>query len=176
MNDRLQPPAGCEIAKDDCAECVAIESAFSVDQLGAERASTPLSLLLVDIDDFKSLNDRYGHAAGDELLHGLSLIMNATVRSSDLLARYGGEEFAVLAPGTDLDGAYQLAEKLRTAIAESSFILGETMRLTRVTVSVGVSQFTGNRRDFFEKADRALYRAKASGKNCVMIGEDDSLG
>ena len=142
----------------------------------AERASTPLSLLLVDIDDFKSLNDRYGHAAGDELLHGLSLIMNATVRSSDLLARYGGEEFAVLAPGTDLDGAYQLAEKLRTAIAESSFILGETMRLTRVTVSVGISQFTGNRRDFFEKADRALYRAKASGKNCVMIGEDDSLG
>ncbi len=142
----------------------------------AERASTPLSLLLVDIDDFKSLNDRYGHAAGDELLHGLSLIMNATVRSSDLLARYGGEEFAVLAPGTDRDGAYQLAEKLRTAIAESSFILGETMRLTRVTVSVGVSQFTGNRRDFFEKADRALYRAKASGKNCVMVGEDDSIG
>ncbi len=141
-----------------------------------ERASTPLSLLLIDIDDFKSLNDRFGHAAGDDLLRGLAQIMNATVRSSDLLARYGGEEFAVLAPGTDQDGAYQLAEKLRTAIAESSFILGDTMRLTRVTVSVGVSQFMGNRKHFFEQADRALYRAKAGGKNCVMVGEDDSIG
>jgi diguanylate cyclase (GGDEF)-like protein len=141
----------------------------------AERASIPLSLLLIDIDDFKSLNDRFGHASGDELLHGLAMIMNAAVRSSDLLARYGGEEFAVLAPGTNEDGAYQLAEKLRTAIAESSFILGETMRLTRVTVSVGVAQFTGNRKDFFEQADRALYRAKAGGKNCVMVGESDSI-
>ncbi|MBW2495508.1 MAG: sensor domain-containing diguanylate cyclase [Deltaproteobacteria bacterium] len=141
----------------------------------AERASSPLSLLLVDIDDFKSLNDRFGHASGDELLHGLALIMNAAVRSSDLLARYGGEEFAVLAPGTDQDGAYQLAEKLRTAIAESSFILGETMRITRVTVSVGVAQFAGNRKEFFEQADRALYRAKAAGKNCVMVGEGDSI-
>jgi diguanylate cyclase (GGDEF)-like protein len=142
----------------------------------ANRASTPLSLLLIDIDDFKSLNDRFGHASGDELLHGLALIMNAAVRSSDLLARYGGEEFAVLAPGTDEAGAYQLAEKLRTAIAESSFILGESMRLTRVTVSVGVAQFAGDRRDFFEQADRALYRAKAGGKNCVMIGEVDATG
>jgi len=137
----------------------------------ANRAATPLSLLLIDIDDFKSLNDRFGHAAGDELLHGLALIMNSTVRSSDLLARYGGEEFAVLAPGTDQDGAYQLAEKLRTAIAESSFILGDSMRLTRVTVSAGVSQFKGDRKKFFEDADRALYRAKAAGKNCVMSDE-----
>ncbi len=139
----------------------------------ADRASTPLSLLLVDIDDFKSLNDRFGHAAGDELLHGLALIMNATVRSSDLLARYGGEEFAVLAPGTDQEGAYQLAEKLRTAIAESSFILGNSMRITRVTVSVGVAQFKGDRKKFFDDADRALYRAKAEGKNCV-IADDGS--
>jgi diguanylate cyclase (GGDEF)-like protein len=141
----------------------------------ASRASIPLSLLLIDIDDFKSLNDRFGHAAGDELLHGLALIMNATVRSSDLLARYGGEEFAVLAPGTDQEGAYQLAEKLRNAIAESSFILGDSMRLTRVTVSVGVSQFKGDRKKFFEEADRALYRAKADGKNCVMTDGDSGV-
>jgi diguanylate cyclase (GGDEF)-like protein len=142
----------------------------------ADRASTPLSLLLVDIDDFKSLNDRFGHAAGDELLHGLALIMNAAVRSSDLLARYGGEEFAVLAPGTNQEGAYQLAEKLRTAIAESSFILGDSMRITRVTVSAGVSQFNGDRRKFFDEADRALYRAKAAGKNCVMTDESGDDG
>jgi diguanylate cyclase (GGDEF)-like protein len=142
----------------------------------ADRASTPLSLLLIDIDDFKSLNDRFGHAAGDELLHGLALIMNAAVRSSDLLARYGGEEFAVLAPGTNQEGAYQLAEKLRTAIAESSFILGDSMRITRVTVSAGVSQFNGDRRKFFDEADRALYRAKAAGKNCVMTDESGDDG
>jgi diguanylate cyclase (GGDEF)-like protein len=141
----------------------------------ADRASTPLSLLLIDIDDFKNLNDRFGHAAGDELLHGLALIMNATVRSSDLLARYGGEEFAVLAPGTDQKGVYQLAEKLRTAIAESSFILSDSMRLTRVTVSVGLSQFKNDRKKFFEEADRALYRAKAAGKNCVMTAESDDI-
>jgi diguanylate cyclase (GGDEF)-like protein len=141
----------------------------------ADRASTPLSLLLVDIDDFKSLNDRFGHAAGDELLHGLALIMNATVRSTDLLARYGGEEFAVLAPGTDWEGAYQLAEKLRTAIAESSFILGSSMRITRVTVSVGVAQFKGDRKKFFDDADRALYRAKADGKNCVVADDGKDL-
>jgi len=154
---------------------------FFQDQLTREisratRASSPLGLLLIDIDDFKSLNDRFGHAAGDELLHGLALIMNATVRSSDLLARYGGEEFAVLAPGTDHQGAHQLAEKLRTAIAESSFILSDSMRLTRVTVSVGVAQFAGDRRKFFDEADRALYRAKAAGKNCVMTDESDDIG
>jgi diguanylate cyclase (GGDEF)-like protein len=87
------------------------------------------------------------------------------------LARYGGEEFAVLAPGTNQEGAYQLAEKLRTAIAESSFILGDSMRLTRATVSVGIAQFSGDRRRFFDEADRALYRAKAAGKNCVMTDE-----
>ena len=149
---------------------------FFQDQLTREirratRASTPLALLLIDIDDFKSLNDRFGHAAGDELLHGLALIMNATVRSSDLLARYGGEEFAVRAPDTDQEGASLLAEKLRTAIAESSFILGESMRLTRATVSIGSAQYGGNRKKFFDEADRALYRAKAAGKNCVMMDE-----
>jgi len=153
---------------------------FFQDQLTREirraaRASTPLALLLIDIDDFKSLNDRFGHAAGDELLHGLALIMNSAVRSSDLLARYGGEEFAVLAPGTNQEGAYQLAEKLRTAIAESSFILGDSMRLTRATVSVGISQFEDDRRKFFDEADRALYRAKAAGKNCVMTAESDEI-
>jgi diguanylate cyclase (GGDEF)-like protein len=152
---------------------------FFQDQLTREirratRASSPLALLLVDIDDFKSLNDRFGHAAGDELLHGLALVMNAAVRSSDLLARYGGEEFAVLAPGTDQEGSYQLAEKLRTAIAESSFVLSDSMRLTRVTVSVGISQFKGDRKKFFDEADRALYSAKAAGKNCVMT--DESAG
>ncbi|MGI9592431.1 MAG: GGDEF domain-containing protein, partial [Myxococcota bacterium] len=114
------------------------------------RTGEPLSMLLVDIDDFKQLNDRFGHAAGDELLMGMARIMNEMVRDSDLLARYGGEEFVVLTADTDLEGAYKLAEKIRTSIAETSFILDDSLRPTRITVSVGVAQFGGNRKEFFQ--------------------------
>jgi diguanylate cyclase (GGDEF)-like protein len=139
------------------------------------RAKEPLSILLVDLDDFKSLNDRLGHAAGDELLNRVATVMSDVVRESDLLARYGGEEFVVLASDTNLLGAYRLAEKLRTAVAEQSLILGDSMRPTRVTVSIGVAEFRGNRHKFFSAADQALYRAKASGKNCVMVDDEEAL-
>jgi diguanylate cyclase (GGDEF)-like protein len=136
------------------------------------RSEEPLSILLVDIDDFKRLNDRFGHAAGDELLMGLARIMSDTVREADLLARYGGEEFVVLASNTELEGAYKLAEKIRTSVAENSFILDDSLRPMRVTVSIGVAQYRGNRKTFFQGADRALYRAKAEGKNCVVTEEE----
>jgi diguanylate cyclase (GGDEF)-like protein len=135
------------------------------------RNNKPLSMILVDIDDFKALNDRLGHAAGDELLRRIALLMNDSIRDSDLLARYGGDELVVLTSDTDLEGAHQLAEKIRTSIAESSFILEESLRPTRTTVSMGVAEFEGNRKRFFAAADRALYRAKAQGKNCVV--DDD---
>ena len=138
------------------------------------RSGDALSMLLVDIDDFKALNDRFGHAAGDELLMGMARIMNEMVRDSDLLARYGGEEFVVLTADTDLDGAYKLAEKVRTSIAETSFILDDSLRPTRITVSIGVAQFHGDRKEFFQNADSALYRAKAMGKNCVVLDDGTS--
>jgi diguanylate cyclase (GGDEF)-like protein len=138
-----------------------------------ERTQESLSILILDIDDFKRLNDRFGHAAGDEILTRIAQILHGAVRGSDLCARYGGEEFVVLAPGTDTAGAYQLAEKVRTAIAESSFIVDDSLRPQRVTVSIGVAAFCGNRKRFFQKADQALYRAKADGKNCVAVHEDD---
>jgi diguanylate cyclase (GGDEF)-like protein len=138
-----------------------------------ERTQEPLAILVIDIDDFKRLNDRLGHAAGDEILLRIAQILNGAVRGSDLCARYGGEEFVILAPGTDTQGAYLLAEKVRTAIAESSFIVDDSLRPLRVTVSVGVAAFNGNRKRFFQKADQALYRAKADGKNCVVVHEDD---
>jgi diguanylate cyclase (GGDEF)-like protein len=137
----------------------------------ANRTQEPLSMILIDIDDFKSLNDRLGHAAGDELLSGMARIMETCVRESDLLARYGGEEFVVLASDTDLLGARLIAEKVRTSIAESSFILDDSLRPSRVTVSIGAAQFRGNRKKFFEAADIALYQAKAEGKDCVVVDE-----
>jgi diguanylate cyclase (GGDEF)-like protein len=138
------------------------------------RTGEALSMLMLDLDDFKRLNDRFGHAAGDELLTRIARILNGSVRESDFLARYGGEEFVILASDTDLAGAEVLAEKVRTAIAESSFILDESLRPLQVTVSVGVAQFEGNRKQFFRAADQALYRAKAAGKNCVVIAGGDA--
>ena len=137
------------------------------------RTGEPLSMLLTDIDDFKQLNDRFGHAAGDELLTRIAQLLVDCVRDSDLVARYGGEEFVVLAINCDLEAAEALAEKVRTAIAESSFILDDSLRPLRVTVSVGVATFRGNRKRFFQRADEALYRAKSQGKNCVVVEEDD---
>jgi diguanylate cyclase (GGDEF)-like protein len=142
------------------------------------RTQSPLSLILLDIDDFKMLNDTYGHAAGDEVLVSLAAIMNDSARESDLIARYGGEEFVILMPNTDLAGAVHLAEKIRMAVETTRLIIGDTMKPVDVTISLGVALFNGHRREFFADADKALYRAKAAGKNCVIIAgsEPSELG
>ncbi len=138
----------------------------------SSRTGEPLAMLLIDIDDFKALNDGLGHAAGDAVLERIARILNESVRESDILARYGGEEFVVLATGTALDHAVYVAEKVRTAVAESSFGIDAAGEPMRITVSIGVAAFHGDRRSFFDNADRALYRAKAAGKNCVVAAED----
>ncbi len=139
------------------------------------RTNSPLSLILIDLDDFKQLNDTYGHAAGDEVLISLAGIMNESARESDLIARYGGEEFVILMPNTDLAGAVHLAEKIRMAVESTRLIIGDRMKPTDVTISLGVALFKASRREFFAEADRALYRAKAAGKNCVIIAGSESL-
>ena len=133
------------------------------------RTGSPLSLILIDIDDFKQLNDTHGHAAGDEVLVSLASIMNDSARESDLIARYGGEEFVILMPNTDLPGAVHLAEKVRMAVESTRLIIGDNMKPIDITISLGVAVYDGNRREFFAEADRALYQAKAAGKNCVII-------
>jgi diguanylate cyclase len=142
------------------------------------RTGEALSMILMDLDDFKRLNDMYGHSAGDELLVGVANILVESVRESDLLARYGGEEFVILATGTNLEGAISMAEKIRMSVESSSHIVDDSMRPIRVTISIGVATFDGDRRAFFQAADRALYDAKAQGKNCVvaapMLDELDS--
>jgi len=134
------------------------------------RTGEPLALLLVDVDDFKGLNDRYGHAVGDAVLRRTGEVLNGVVRETDLLARYGGEEFALLAPQTPLEGAVALGEKVREAVAAARFSIVdlEGPREIAITVSVGVSSFRGDEKAFFNEADRALYRAKHAGKDCVV--------
>ena len=139
------------------------------------RSGDPLAILLIDIDDFKGLNDRLGHAEGDAVLMRIARVLNESVRESDILARYGGEEFVVLATGTDLEGALFVAEKVRTTVAETEFQTHGSSDGFQVTISIGVAEFAGDRKRFFHAADRALYRAKAAGKNCVMAADPGDL-
>jgi diguanylate cyclase (GGDEF)-like protein len=142
------------------------------------RHGQGLSMLVIDVDDFKRLNDTLGHTAGDEFLKQIARILKETVRATDLAARYGGEEFVVVATDTTLQGAVVLGEKIRTAVAEASFIVESSMRPRRATISVGVAEFRGSQTDLFNSADAALYQAKSAGKNCVVAagaeGKEDS--
>jgi diguanylate cyclase (GGDEF)-like protein len=131
----------------------------------------PLALILIDIDHFKSWNDSLGHAAGDAILKRIAEVMKTLLRSSDVLARYGGEEFALLAPETSADGAEQLAEKIRRTIAETQFFINPPSEQRNVTVSMGLSHYAGDKKQLFSEADQALYRAKDSGRDCVMVFE-----
>jgi diguanylate cyclase (GGDEF)-like protein len=152
---------------------------FFQDQLPREmkrsaRTEEPLALILIDIDDFKSLNDRFGHAVGDAVLRRIADVMNSVVREMDLLARYGGEEFALLATHTSLEGAVALAEKIRIAVAAARFSVVdlEGPAELSITVSIGVAAFKGDEKAFFNDADRALYRAKSAGKDCVIVADE----
>jgi diguanylate cyclase (GGDEF)-like protein len=136
----------------------------------SQRTGDPLCMILIDIDDFKKLNDQYGHSVGDAVLKHTADTMNREVREMDLLARYGGEEFALLASQTTLEGAVSLAEKLRQVISSSRFqvVTLDGPSTISITVSIGVAQFRGDEKAFFNDADRALYCAKDAGKDCVM--------
>ncbi|HET6348833.1 MAG TPA: diguanylate cyclase [Candidatus Krumholzibacteria bacterium] len=126
-----------------------------------------LALVLIDLDDFKRVNDKFGHSVGDVLLKTIADVLSDAVRDTDIVARYGGEEFAVMLPDTDDAGVQNVAEKLRAAVETIRFNVPDTDITLKVTVSIGVSVFRGNRREFFNAADRALYQSKAAGKNCV---------
>jgi diguanylate cyclase (GGDEF)-like protein len=138
----------------------------------AQRYHRPLSLLLLDIDHFKKVNDTHGHPAGDAVLRGVSAVARAQARETDLVARYGGEELAVVLPETDAAGARAIAERLRAAVEGTAHATTEQGSL-RVTVSVGVATWPGGGQtpdELLTTADRALYRAKQTGRNRVESG------
>lgn len=144
--------------------------------LEAMECSTPLSLLMLDIDHFKAFNDTYGHAIGDQVLKLLAATLKESVKGQDTAARYGGEEFAVILPRTLMPDAAVLAESIRQRVAGKSVVHRRTGdQLGRVSVSIGVAQFTFGEplRKFIERADQALYFAKRGGRNRV-ISESDT--
>jgi diguanylate cyclase (GGDEF)-like protein len=138
----------------------------------ADRQGRPLSVLLLDIDDFKAVNDRYGHPVGDAILERIVGEIRSEVRGDmDLVARYGGEEFAVILPETPTEVAAEVAERIRRRIDERLFRPPETDDVIRVTVSIGLAAYprdASNKKELIEKADAALYRAKRGGKNAVV--------
>jgi diguanylate cyclase (GGDEF)-like protein len=131
----------------------------------SRRYGDALSIVLVDIDHFKQLNDQHGHAAGDFVLRELARCVKADLREIDALVRYGGEEFLFLLPRTDVDGAVTIAERVRSDVAATDFRYLDTS--LKVTASLGVGQYRAgeNEQDFVRRVDQALYRAKRAGRN-----------
>ena len=132
----------------------------------ARRSGRPLSVILADVDDFKQVNDRFGHLAGDEYLAGLAGLLARSLREQDIVGRVGGEEFLVVLPETALEGALQLAERIRKGAAD--FALSRGGAEIRATLSAGVGQYEpgmGDVKELLDLTDRAMYEAKRQGKN-----------
>ena len=146
--------------------------ALEVECVRSTRNHSALSVLMIDLDFFKDINDTHGHAAGDAVLRIVAQLLLLSLRKSDLLARYGGEEFAVLLPETPGEGAVVIAERIRQTICQKP-ILADGCHI-QTSVSIGVASHADKREAtpemLLKKADLALYRAKATGRNRVEVG------
>jgi diguanylate cyclase (GGDEF)-like protein len=133
----------------------------------AAAQALPASLLALDVDHFKSINDRFGHETGDQVLSGLASVMASNVRDGTAIFRLGGEEFVLLLERTDASLAEAVGERLITSIAAHQFVVGHT-----VTASIGVAEITPGEsvQSWLRRADRALYRAKDAGRNTLAVG------
>jgi two-component system, cell cycle response regulator len=140
-----------------------------VDQ--AASRGKPISILVLDIDYFKAINDTHGHAAGDDVLQEFSRRLKKAVRGIDLACRYGGEEFVVVMPDTDIGVATMVAERLRRRIASEPFPINQNTRTVHATISIGIAAMLScedKAADIVKRADQALYRAKRDGRNRVV--------
>jgi diguanylate cyclase len=175
LNDARQE--ACTDSLTGIANRRAFDQALRATAGDAMNDGSPVAFLLIDIDHFKAVNDRFGHPTGDEVLKMIASLLTRSVRGGDLVARYGGEEFAVILPATAAQGAVSTADSLRAAIEAQSMFLpsaldGSVVSL-KVTISVGVSCYEHGEMlsAWLSRADAALYRAKNSGRNRVQFGE-----
>ena len=149
----------------------ALDEFFRVAQIAAMEQDYPLSVLLIDIDHFKTFNDNFGHGVGDQVLKLMAKVLRERVREIDLPARYGGEELIAVLSGADLATCEAVAERIRRSIAECTITRRSTGEvLPGITVSIGVGQFQPGESmaDLIDRCDRALYRAKRTGRNRVV--------
>ena len=131
---------------------------------------SPLTLIMMDIDHFKRINDTYGHIVGDKVIRFVSDVLRKSVKGGDTAARYGGEEFAIILPDTPLTGGVQLADKIRLAIGATNLVKSGGVSLGKITISGGVAQFRHGETpsQFIDRADKALYEAKNAGRNQII--------
>ncbi len=138
----------------------------------AKRKENPITVMMIDIDNFKRFNDEYGHKVGDKVLQLVSRALEENVREGDAVGRYGGEEFIVIFPHTEIEDAYQVAERIREAVASMQWDDYGLTNLPRITISAGLAWFPQHGYSHYHltnAADRALYRAKRAGKNRVEV-------
>jgi len=141
----------------------------------SKRYNTPLSFMIIDVDRFKSYNDIYGHTNADRVLVKTAQLLRGSIRAIDMSARFAGDEFCIVLPETELGDAARIAERLRKTISETEYTTEQGERMGQVTISTGISSFSGSRQSplaIVETADRALYQAKTLGRNCVAVYED----
>ena len=140
----------------------------------AFRHSRALGVIMLDVDHFKSINDAYGHAAGDYLLQSLTKCTEQSIRISDMLFRYGGEEFVIVLPETDEAGVLRLAKRIRRRVEKLETVFNN--QVIQMTVSLGITNLheTDDEKALFTRADTALYQAKHEGRNCIRIAASAS--
>lgn len=134
-----------------------------------QRNNGSISFAMIDIDNFKKINDTYGHISGDTVLKELSNILMSSVRGGDIVGRYGGEEFSIVFPGIDVQNAFQLCERIRKEVEDFNFEIGiETVKIT-ISIGINFNELKGiiNKREIIQNADEALYRAKHNGRNRI---------
>jgi len=140
----------------------------------AKKKNKPLSCLVIDADNFKEVNDTYGHSAGDEVLKRVAIEMSDTVRSDDIVCRMGGDEFTIICPNTDLEGAMYLGEQIRKKIASLNIQAGNGFWAGSLSIGVAtLDNETKNITSLLKIADESVYEAKRAGRNCVMFIQKD---
>ncbi len=143
-----------------------------------ERKKTGLALIMIDIDFFKQLNDRYGHHVGDQVLRDVAALLTKDMREVDTVSRYGGEEFVIILPETSGPGAVRVAQRLRHSIEQARFFAGGPSAIEHLTISLGIAMYETDarfKRDLIQFADTALYEAKSRGRNQVVMYSDLTL-
>ena len=149
-----------------------LEENFNSEVNRSQRVNQSFTLALADIDDFKAMNDRYGHLLGDQILKQIATVVQSQIRNIDTLARWGGEEFAILLDKSSLADSTYIVEKIRRAIQDLN--QEQSLISERITISIGVAEYRPGQTmlELFDHADNALYLAKRCGKNCVRTMED----
>ena len=153
-----------------------LDEVLNIEFLRARRYRTELSVIMIDVDHFKRVNDEHGHVSGDMVLRGISEVLRGMLRRTDVAGRYGGEEFLVVLPRSPVEGATVFAERLREAAQKARFETPDGA--VEVTISLGVAQYASSQnsaQDLVGLADRALYEAKAAGRNRVVAARSAEL-